>query len=106
MRLPVFGERKMLQVVTIKDPKSGNAAGFIPRTPLFGATGAAFRYIAVPRALPTLAVRRIKISRLEYFGDLGIVTTMQTIQDALAACTAMNGMLGSEPEMGESRWGA
>ena len=55
-QLPVCAERKMLAVVTLRNPKSGKTSGPGARTRQFGATAAVLHYNAVSRVMATLSV--------------------------------------------------
>ena len=60
---PVRDEHEWLERVTLKGPNSGEMREFCPHTWLFGETAAALHYTAVPVAMATLAIRRLKIPR-------------------------------------------
>ena len=80
--------------------------GFIPQTQLFGATAAVLHYNTVSQAMASLAVRWLKIPRLGYFDDFGIITTEMTVREALGAFTKMDRILGLELKIEKSDWGA
>ena len=104
-QLPVKEDHKMLAVVTLKEPDTGEMRGFIPQTQLFGATAAVLHYNTVSRVMASLAVRWLKIPCMGYFDDFGIITTERAIREALDAFTKMNHILGFELKIEKSDWG-
>ena len=104
-QLPVKEDHKMLAVVTLKEPDTGEMRGFIPQTQLFGATAAVLHYNTVSRVMASLAARWLKIPCMGYFDDFGIITTERAIREALDAFTKMNHILGFELKIEKSDWG-
>ena len=60
--------------VAIADPVSGEMSGFIPQTHVFWAAAAVLCSNTDPRVSATVAARWLRIPRLGYFDDFGIVT--------------------------------
>ena len=53
----------------------------------------------------TVAVRWLRIPRVGYFDDFGMITPESAIGAALEAFTALNQILGFELKVGKSEWG-
>ena len=96
----------MLAVVVLEGPKSGKMRGVLPRTQPFWATAAVLHHNAVSRRTATLATRWLKLPRLQFLGDCGIVIAESAISDALTPFTALNEILACEPKSEKSRRGA
>ena len=87
-QLPVRGDPQCFAEVVLKDPPSGEIGGFIPKSQLAGAAAAALNYNAVSRAMATVAARWLRIPRMGYFDDVGVITTESAIEEALRAFTS------------------
>ena len=85
--------------------RAGEDKGFFFRTLFFGATAAALHYSTLSQVRSTVAVRWLKIPRVGYFNDFGMITAESRIQDALIAFTVLNQMLGRNLGEAKSEWG-
>ena len=65
---------------------------------------AVLHYNTVSRVMATQAVRWLKIPRLGYSDDFGIVATESTKQDAPRASPALNGLPGFDLKVEDSDW--
>ena len=72
-QLPGCEERKNLAAVSLRGPNAGEMRGFIPQTPLFGAIAAALNYNTVSRVKATQAARWLRVVRMGFCRDFGIV---------------------------------
>ena len=68
-QLPVRDDHKMLAVVTLKEPESGEMRGFVPQTQLFGATAAVRHYNTVSRDVAEMAVSWLRVPCSEHSYD-------------------------------------
>ena len=95
-RPPVCRQDGKVAFVALRDPGSGKIGGFVPQTPLFGATSAVLRYTAVSRVVATIAGRWSKMGRPGCFDDFGVVATGSTIRRPLEASAALKKIPGFE----------
>ena len=86
-QLPAEGDYKVLPAATLKDPESGVLRCLVPQTQLFEATAAVLRYNAVSRVTGTVAARWLKIPRLGFLDEFGMLAKESAMQDALWAFT-------------------
>ena len=97
-------QKGVLAVVTAEDPESGVSRGSVPHAQLFGVTAAVLRYNTVSRVMATAAARWLKLPRLGYSDDFGMVAAESTVQGALRDFAALN-ILGFELKVTQSEWG-
>ena len=64
-------------------PVDGEWRGFFPRTQLFGPTAAVQRYSCLSRVLASLTCGALKVSRIGYYDDFGVISPECLIEPAL-----------------------
>ena len=70
--------------VTPGDPAHGLGYGFAPRAQLFGFTAAVIHYTCFPRAVASVASRLLRIPRVGYYDDCGLVVPRALVRLALS----------------------
>ena len=89
-QLPATTRDELAAAVTLRHPLDGGRRGFIPRTRLFGSTAAALHYNCLSRIIASPTCRTLKIPRIGYYDDLGIISPECLIKDALGVFASFN----------------
>ena len=89
-KLPATTNDELASAVTLRRPADGEWYGFIPHTQLFGASAAVLRYNCFSRVIASLTCRVIKIPRVGYYDDFGIISPECLIEDAPVVFASSN----------------
>ena len=105
-QLPVTTNDELAAAATLKRPVDGEWYGFIPHTQLFGSTAAVLHYNCLSRVIASLTCRALKIPRIGYYDDFGIILPECSIKDALDIFTSFNKVLLIILKGNKSEYGA
>ena len=68
-------------VVALRNSVDGNVYGLIPKTQISGETAAVLRYRRFARVIASLVRRALKLPRVGYFEDSGMVSPIEIMDE-------------------------